>query len=300
MDPISLMLLSQLVPAAINLTKAGVQGYKANQLGKTPRPAYEIPQAIQEATNSARYQAGMTRLPGQNIMEDRLGRTTSNALGDLKEVSNSPSQLGANIAKVYGNQMNAENNLGIKAGENWQNNQGLLRSQLGQLGRYQDYQFDYNQNQPYQAKMAASSALREGAFRNLSAGVGDISKTGTALAAYMAAKKASEGEQEDNGMGGATNQFGLGHESPSMHMDAALSMGGDGATESRQYVDPNQMYDLQNNYGTNYKDKPYDFNYDYQAPSNTNAGGNAGGGVDMNAFLQMLQMLKNPNYEYTR
>jgi len=277
MDPISLMLLSQLAPAAINLTKAGVQGYKANQLGKTPRPTYEIPQAIQEATNSARYQAGMTRLPGQNIMEDRLGRTTSNALGDLKEVSNSPSQLGANIAKVYGNQMNAENTLGIQAGQNWQNNQGLLRSQLGQLGRYQDYQFDYNQNQPYQAKMAASSALREGAFRNLSAGVGDISKTGTALAAYLAAKKASE----DDGTNGVEDA-----RKNTMDMNMALSMGGDGASEDVQSIDSGAMDDLTNTYGANYKQTNSGF--DYQYPPQTGTG-------DSPNLLALLELYKRMN-----
>lgn len=301
MDPISLMLLSQLVPAGINLVKAAHQNSLANDLN-TKRPYYEIPKAIQEATNSAKYQAGMTQLPGQNIMEDRLGRTTSNALADLKNVSNNPSQLGANIAKVYGNQMNAENNLGIKAAENWQNNQGLLRNQLGQLGRYQDYQFDYNQNQPYQNNMAARSALKEGAFRNLTAGVKDLAATGVGLANYNAA---NGGKTEGPQTGFATEVTPTKTPLTSFNipvkttMASALSMGGDGATQSSQYVDPNQMYDLQNNYGTNYKDKPYDFNYDYQAPANNATGGNAGGGVDMNAFLQMLQMLKNPNYEYT-
>lgn len=299
MDPITLMMLAQLAPAAINLGKSGVQAYQAKQLGKTPRPTYQIPQAVNEATNNARYLAGMTQLPGQNLMEDRLGRNTSNALADLKEVSNSPSQLGANLAKVYGNQMNAENNLGIQAGQNWMNNQSLLRNQLGALGNAQNYQFDYNQNQPYQAKMAASSALREGAFRNLSAGVGDISKSGTALAAYLAAKKASEGEDEGDGMGGATNQFGIGHENGvKTDMNQALSMGGDGASGSYQYVDPNAMNDLNTNYGSNYKDKPFDSGYDYQMPNTNTVGGNASGGVDMNAFLQLLQMLKNPNSEY--
>ena len=306
MDPLTIMMLAQLAPAAINLGKSGVQAYQAKQLGKTPRPTYEIPQAVQEATNNAKYVAGMTQLPGQNIMEDRLGRNTSNALADLKEVSNSPSQLGANLAKVYGNQMNAENNLGIQAGQNWMNNQGLLRNQLTQLGQAQNYQFDYNKNQPYQNNMAARSALKEGSFRNLSAGVGDLSKSGTALAAYLAAKQASEGGADgseemgkNNFSGGISGNNGA-NEGSRMDMNAALSMGGDGASGAYQYVDPNAIDNLQSNYGTNYKDKPYDFNYDYQAPANTNVGGNTNGGVDINALLQMIQMMQNPNSEYIR
>lgn len=292
------MMLSQLAPAAINLTKAGIQGYKANQLGKTPRPTYEIPQAIQEATNSARYQAGMTQLPGQNLMEDRLGRNTSNALADLKEVSNSPSQLGANLAKVYGSQMNAENDLVIKAGQNWMNNQSLLRNQLGALGNAQNYQFDYNQNQPYQNNMAARSALKEGSFRNLSAGVGDLSKTGTAYAAYLAAKGENEGDSPDNissskgsmGGGGGESNTGVSGSDGSnrVDMNQAISMGGDGASGAYQYIDPNSLNDLNNNYGSTYKNNTSSTNYDYQVPS---TGNSSNGGFDMNTLMQLMQML---------
>lgn len=293
MDPLTMMILSQAIPAGINLAKAAHQNNLAKNLNQN-RPYYEIPKAITEATNNAKYQAGMTMLPGQNLLEDRLGRNTSNAIADIKNVSTNPSQLGANIAKVYGNQMNAENNLGVQAAQNWSSNQGLLRNQLNALGNYQNQQFEYNQNQPYQAAMAAKSALKEGAFRNLTSAGKDLGAIGVGIANY---NMANGGNTQTNGVDNVNSGVGANK----MDMNQAISMGGDGASGSYQYVDPNAINDLNTNYGTGYKDKPYDFNYDYQFPQGgtTNTGTNANGGVDMNAFLQMLQMLKNPNFQYT-
>jgi hypothetical protein len=177
MDPVSMLLMS-LIPSGINLAKSAIQGIKANKMAKTTRPEYQIPQAIQEATNNARYQAGMTQLPGQNLMQQKLNQQGAGALANLKDVSSNGAGLGSNIANIYRSNVNAQNDLGIASAQNWNNNQSMLRGQLGQLGQAQNYQFDYNKNQPYQNRMAASSALREGAFRNLSAAGNDIAAAG--------------------------------------------------------------------------------------------------------------------------
>lgn len=158
------------------LISGGIYGYKAyrqndqaKKLSKTGRPEYEIPPAVREAVNLARLQAANSKLPGQNLMEQKLDNTTSRGLAELKNVSTNPSQLAANAAKLYSYQQDAQNNLNIAGAQNYNNNQAMLRGQLGQLGQYQDKQWDYNKFQPYVNDMAASSALREGAFRNATA-----------------------------------------------------------------------------------------------------------------------------------
>lgn len=168
-DPISLMLLSQAIPTVINLGKSAVQGHKAKKLAETERPQYSIPEAVKQQVNQARYLASMRELPGQNVMENRIGSNLGKGISELKNVSANPADLASNVAKMYSNSNDAINDIGIKAGNQWLQNQGLLNQNLGMLGQYQDKQFDINKMQPYVNNMAASSALREGAFRNASA-----------------------------------------------------------------------------------------------------------------------------------
>lgn len=169
MIPLALMLAAQAIPTAINLGKSIVQGHQAKKLAKTPRPEFAIPQGVIDAVNNAKYVASMRELPGQNLMEGRIGQNLSRGIADLKNVASSPAELSTNIARMYSGSNNAINDIGLAAGQNWLNNQTGLRQALGQLGQAQDKQWQINKFQPYQNNMAASAALREGSFRNLSA-----------------------------------------------------------------------------------------------------------------------------------
>jgi len=164
------MLAAQAIPTAINLAQAISQKKKANEFAKTQRPQYEIPQGVLDAVNQSKYLASMRELPGQNLMEGRLGQNTAKGIAEMKNVAANPADLASNVARMYGAQNDAMNNIGIQAGQNWLGQQGQLNQALNRLGQYQQQQWDYNQNQPYQNAMAAASALREGAFRNAMAG----------------------------------------------------------------------------------------------------------------------------------
>lgn len=167
--PLAMMALAQGIPALINLGKAASQKHQANKLAKTQRPIYDVPEAVKQAVQSARMQAAKTQLPGQNLMEQKLGQNTSNAIAELKNVSNNPNDLATNIQRIYQGQLGQQNNLNIAGAQNYQDNQGMLRGQLGQLGGYEDKAFMMNKMQPYMNDKAAEAALREGSFRNLSA-----------------------------------------------------------------------------------------------------------------------------------
>jgi hypothetical protein len=164
------MLAAQAIPTAINLAQAISQKKKANEFAKTQRPQYEIPQGVLDAVNQSKYLASMRELPGQNLMEGRLGQNTAKGIAEMKNVAANPADLASNVARMYGAQNDAMNNIGIQAGQNWLGQQGQLNQSLNRLGQYQQQQWDYNKNQPYQNAMAASSALNEGAFRNAMAG----------------------------------------------------------------------------------------------------------------------------------
>jgi len=164
------MLAAQAVPTAINLAQAISQKKKGSEFSNAQRPQYNIPQGVLDQVNQAKYLAGMRELPGQNLMEGRLGQNTAKGIAEMKNVAANPADLASNVARMYGAQNDAMNNIGIQAGQNWLGQQGRLGQALGNLGQYQDKQWDYNTNQPYQNSMAAASALKEAAFRNAMAG----------------------------------------------------------------------------------------------------------------------------------
>lgn len=169
MDPITQMLLAQLLPTGINLAKSAIQGKQAGELAKVQRPQYNIPQGVLDAVNQSRYLASMRELPGQNVMEARLGENTAKGIAEMRNVAANPADLASNVAKMYGAQNQGLQDIGIQAGQNWLGQQGQLNQSLQNLGQYQEKAWDYNQNQPYQQAKAAESALREAAFRNLTA-----------------------------------------------------------------------------------------------------------------------------------
>lgn len=162
-----MMLISQIAPSLIAAGKSAIQGKQAQELGKSKRPEYQIPEAQKQALQQARYVAGMRELPGQNLMEGRLGENLGKGISDLRNVASNPSDMASNVARMYSANTNAVNDIGMSASRQWLQNQGILSSQLGQMAQAQDKQFDVNQMQPYLANKAAESALREGSFRNL-------------------------------------------------------------------------------------------------------------------------------------
>lgn len=182
MDPITMMLISQGASAAINLGKAAHQAHNANKLGATPRPEYNIPQSQIEALNNAKYMASQTELPGQNIMQQKIDQGSAGALSNLKDVSQSGSALGSNIANIYRGNVGGQNQLNLAAAENFNNNQANFRGELNKMAPFEQKKWELNELEKYKNNMAASSALREGAFRNLSSGVSDIAALGSGYA----------------------------------------------------------------------------------------------------------------------
>lgn len=175
MDPLTIAMLAKLVPMGINAIKSGVQASQAKKLAKTERPEYQIPEEALQALNQAKYLSGMTELPGQNLMEAKVGQNLSKGVSELERVSTNPADLASNVAKMYMSGNESINDIGLQAGQQYLRNQGMLTDALGTMAGYRDKQFEINEMQPYENNMAASAALREGSFRNASAAGQDLS-----------------------------------------------------------------------------------------------------------------------------
>lgn len=188
--------MSWIAAIGLGITAAGTiyqvyQGEKQSdraddlQSGLGPRPQMQLAQGYTDALTSAQQQAKMTRLPGQGAIEGRLDQTTANQISMLERASlGGPDMINA-ASRVYGNQQDAENQLGISAASMRLHNQDILRNEEHIVGDQQNQLYGINQLQPWQDKSNAIAALREGSMRNINAGVQNLAGTvGNGLMGY--------------------------------------------------------------------------------------------------------------------
>lgn len=106
------------------------------------------------------------QMAGQNNINQRLDQATANSLYDINQNSSSGVEALAALSGVYSNQMDAENQLGLNAAQDYQRRQMAVGNELNRYAGYQDKAWDYNVNQPFQEKAAAAQALGEAGMRN--------------------------------------------------------------------------------------------------------------------------------------
>jgi hypothetical protein len=185
--PIALSAMSS-IP---NWMAAYNQNKQAKELkSELQRPDFEIPESASRALQSAETQAGMTRLPGQSAVEGRLDQATANQVDMVERMGiGGPTSINA-ASQAYGMQMGKENELGIAAASNWNQNQATLRDQLGRMSEWEFKKWNWDKRLPYENKADAIRALTEGAMRNADAGAKDLfgGAANIALSAYMTDK----------------------------------------------------------------------------------------------------------------
>lgn len=170
MDPMTLSLLSTLPQTAIGLGQT-IAGFT---MKKPERPTMGVPASHMAALKNAEMQAKMTRLPGQSSIEGRLDRVTGNALSTLERTGDSPTSIINSASRAYGNQLDKETELGIKAAEMQLNNQGILRNEQHNIGNWENKAWEFNEKDPYLSKMAEISALKGAGLTNMAGGMQDM------------------------------------------------------------------------------------------------------------------------------
>lgn len=148
---------------------------RADQLSSTlVRPRMSVPESQTRALTSAEEQAKMTRIPGQSAIEGRLDQTTANKIAMLERLGGGgPTTINA-ASRAFGDQMDAENRLGIEGANMYLRNQDVLRNELGKTADYENQAWNWNERMPYEQKAIAIQALKEGAMKNKFAGWNNI------------------------------------------------------------------------------------------------------------------------------
>lgn len=166
------------VPQLVKLFQSADQARKARQFASTPRPSYEIPQAVKEYLNQAKFNAMASGLPGAGQLEAKQAQQQANAIGAIQRTQQSPSAMLAGIAAVDQNAKNGGLDLAVKGAQYRAGQQGQYYNALQQMGKQQMAQWEWNKKSPYLNAMAAASALRNASMRNLQGGLEGLSSIG--------------------------------------------------------------------------------------------------------------------------
>lgn len=168
-------------PAVIQGVQAYGQNRKAKEFAKAQRPKFETPSEITSALKNAEMMAQQRKLPGQDLIEQKMDADTAAAYNRMNEASTNPAMSLGALSNLTARQGQNRNALGVQAANYVSNQQANLRNMQNVYGGWQNRQWDYNLNQPYQQSMAAASALRNAAMRNLQGAANSLASGGMSL-----------------------------------------------------------------------------------------------------------------------
>lgn len=174
----ALPLLFAAIPGLVDMGVGLYQGYKGDQLSKTPFTPYKTSDPFMQYVSNAQVAMNQSRMPGQSRAEELINAGASNAIKATQESAQDSSSILANISAINANSNNAYADLGVKAANFQQSmfNQG--QKALLDLAQQKDKEYDINVYKPYMANMAAASALKEASIKNTTKGIDNLSILG--------------------------------------------------------------------------------------------------------------------------
>ena len=163
------VIAAQAIGTGLNAGLGIYQAYKGNQMAKNAvRPEYEIPQEIRDNLTDAEIQA-MEGLPAaqKNVLMQNIQRSSQASMDALDDRKSGL----AGMAKLQQNELDAYANLAGMNAQAQVSNQQNLQAQRGVMANYEDKSFQYNQDDPYQAQVAAAEAMKGAGIQNVSGAI---------------------------------------------------------------------------------------------------------------------------------
>jgi len=176
--------------------KEGLKRQREAEAMWSTRPQMEVPESVNEMVRLYREQAGMQRLPGQDIIEGNIRGATATGIEAAKDLSGGAGGLGA-VTQMIAGQQDRFSDLGINLAEMVERNKGRLAGALGQKGEFEQRAWDWNKAMPWQRRYGEAygeGQAREGAgVQNIWSG---ITRAGSSVSDML--------------IGGATGKGGVG------------------------------------------------------------------------------------------
>lgn len=172
MLPLVALGLVQAGLGAVKGISGAIQASQAKKkLNSMHRPQMAIPQEAITALDNAKKMSLMTQLPGQDIMESRIGSGVQSNVNALGEVATGGSLLeGTN--RAYQTGAKEITNLDLAGAQFNNSNQGAYRQELGQMAGLKNQQWNVNELQPYQQKYGEMTQQKDAGNANIWGGLG--------------------------------------------------------------------------------------------------------------------------------
>lgn len=150
---------------------------------------YDIPESAMTALGVAKDLAGRTKLPGQDIIEERISATTGKGVQAAREVAQTPSDVLAVLTDLYGTEQERGRDLGIAGAESYIQNQRGFQDALNRMAGFEEQKWKYNVLYPYQQQMTGAAQLEGVGRTQMSQGIQGLGQTAAGLFSTMSAEQ---------------------------------------------------------------------------------------------------------------
>lgn len=174
----------------------GIQSLQANKALKNFKfPEYTMPSELENMLSMYQQRAAANELPGQSLMENKLGAQTAFGQRAAEKYAGTSGQALGAVTGLYGQQMNAVRDLGIKFADFKAQRENELGRAQQIMAQAQDKQWEINEWLPSQYKYNELQSQKQAGASNLWGGLQDIASAGMN---YMGARVQMGGMQGMN------------------------------------------------------------------------------------------------------
>jgi hypothetical protein len=145
------------------------------------RPEYQIPEELRAMVDLYRRESQQTRLPGQDIYEQRIYGSTAAGVGAAREAATSAGDVLGATTQLYGQQSAALSDLEIAAAQRQEQQQARYAQSLETLAQYQDKAWNWNVAIPYQQDLQRYSSAVEQGYQTWLGGSNLIAESGAMI-----------------------------------------------------------------------------------------------------------------------
>src|SRR5512133_2058896 len=157
----------------------GIQSSRANKALKNFKlPQYTMPSELENMLSLYEQRAGANELPGQSLIENKLGAQTAFGQRAAEKYAGTSGQALGAVTGLYGQQMNAVRDLGIKFADFKAQRQNELGHAQQIMAEAQDKQWEINQWLPAQYKYNELQSQKQAGASNLWGGLQDVAGAG--------------------------------------------------------------------------------------------------------------------------
>lgn len=181
MDPASAaMMVISAIPQGFKMVDGIRQNRQANRMMESNvRPTYETPEEVDRVLQIASLLAGRDEMPGQGLLEDKLGGMLANQVRDVRNVSTGSAGALNAISRAYSSNNEGMRDIAIKSAQNKQDMMRYLNEVLQYKAAFTDKEWDYNERMRYDETAATASALKQAGLTNIYSGMEGLARIGS-------------------------------------------------------------------------------------------------------------------------